>query len=492
MRDINGDAVDESRGFNYPPPSIALQQPTAASAAALAAPPKYGSLLASFAPSLFSATPSASALSGQRRGRDDDEQTQHPPKRTTAPARGGYAAMLASFAPSFPLGGSTFSSTAPAAPPPAPPPRVLSGPVLQPHVLHHPPARAPAPPPTMLNLEGGNVVLQQAGYAAAAATMPRHGPPPLGPSQPGPGSSPSSSDGGIGTIGSMGGDESFKGSEQGGFYGGDESFSKKPDDYQSSTLMNENEDENTEDDFEEFARAVLLGNPGPSPPTSPPWALAGIAAAAAATKRSSTASGRSVSLTGLLKSPTFQTVLVLASYLIATHHFHWRLAPGYHLSFLISISVVLAMLMAGPRLATRICWAGVIGFVGIMICARALLLTPQELSDGLDRTEKSLHGIGLFALVLGAWLGAQPEEYLGLKMRTLAMRSYSLLRVSGLLTMAYRTGRLATIAHIFSWVDVPFSLSVLATVAIVQQSGAGGEVKMMKGMVCRNSGAAAA
>ena len=68
----------------------------------------------------------------------------------------------------------------------------------------------------------------------------------------------------------------------------------------------------------------------------------------------------------------------------------------------------------------------------------------------------------------------------------------SLLRVSGLLTMAYRTGRLATIAHIFSWVDVPFSLSVLATVAIVQQSGAGGEVKMMKGMVCRNSGAAAA
>ena len=344
----------------------------------------------------------------------------------------------------------------------------------------------------MLNLEGGNVVLQQAGYAVAAATMPRHGPPPLGPSQPGPGSSPSSSDGGIGTIGSMGGDESFKGSEQGGFYGGDESFSKKPDDYQSSTLMNENEDDNTEDDFEEFARAVLFGNPGPSPPTSPPWALAGIAAAAAATKRSSTASGRGVSLTTLVKSPTFQTVLVLASYLIATHHFHWRLAPGYHLSFLISISVVLAMLMAGPRLATRICWAGVVGFVGIMICARALLLTPQELSDGLDRTEKSLHGIGLFALVLGAWLGAQPEEYLGLKMRTLAMRSYSLLRVSGLLTMAYRTGRLATIAHIFSWVDVPFSLSVLATVAIVQQSGAGGEVKMMKGMVCRNSGAAAA
>ena len=33
-------------------------------------------------------------------------------------------------------------------------------------------------------------------------------------------------------------------------------------------------------------------------------------------------------------------------------------------------------------------------------------------------------------MVSGAWLGAQPEEYLGLKMRTLAMRSYSLLLTS--------------------------------------------------------------
>ena len=178
------------------------------------------------------------------------------------------------YGPSF--GGSTFVDR----PPRRRPHRhhACFRPVLQPHVLHHPPARAPRAAAHHAQPRRGGT-----SSCSKPATPPRPppcramGPPPLGPSQPGPGSSPSSSDGGIGTIGSMGGDESFKGSEQGGFYGGDESFSKKPDDYQSSTLMNENEDENTEDDFEEFARAVLLGNPGPSPPTSPPWALAGIA-----------------------------------------------------------------------------------------------------------------------------------------------------------------------------------------------------------------------
>ena len=195
--------------------------------------------------------------------------------------------------------------------------------------------------------------------------------------------------------------------------------------------------------------------PLPTPPCSPP------------------SLGPSWSIRACLRHPAVQLSLQLSvallAYFLPSVVYDFRAAPWFVSGAACFAVALLVFVSLGARIMVRVTCLLLLAFNLITVCGRSILRSPSELIEGLEKTQRSSPYLAIFSLVMGAFLGGQPDDFLSIKVKRLFISLWSALRVLGLATMASRTGRLSLVMVIYAWVDVPFWASFLAGVTKAQR-----------------------
>ena len=220
-----------------------------------------------------------------------------------------------------------------------------------------------------------------------------------------------------------------------------------------------------------FAVAQALPNapvmPPPTPPFSPPPTggeetapPTGIQKAASALRarlelHESTASS-------LLQDRRLQGCAVAASYALAAHFSkHMQMTPWFHHGALLAVASVVLLAIFGLRICVRAFCCMVIAFPVVTLCSRAILLSPREITEGLQTTVQAADGLLAVSVCVGAWLGSQPDHILTTRMKLLTLAGQLTLRLCGLGTMAARTGNPWLVALVGLYADLPYWCSFI-------------------------------